>query len=80
MSLATVLKLDKLEELESWAHAVKYVKTLSGNEASELMFKLAIYHSIEKSLPRNWNQNLEHEIENLKNLDLPKYLKLSQLI
>lgn len=58
MSLATVLKLDKLEELESWEHAVKYIKILSNNEASELLFKLAIYHSIEKSLPRNWHQGL----------------------
>ena len=34
MSLATVLKLDKLEELESWTDAIKYVKILSSNEAS----------------------------------------------
>jgi hypothetical protein len=35
---------------------------------------------MEKSLPINWNQNLEQEMLNLKNIDLAKYLKLSQLI
>ena len=44
-----------MEELKSWKGAKEYIKLIdNASLASDMLFKLTVYHSMSETLPKNW--------------------------